>query len=299
MRKLAMQGRAWGSSAAATAALIVPLLCRGRQARRLVSGRVSWRQRDGVCGVSASQERTLVEFEEVNGWPQILDRSWLLPSAATKTTEVVGREGDWGSVEGELPGSCFHVIRDDLLHPIMGGNKLRKLDALIPLLQARGVTDVVTCGGCQSAHTAAVAVACAEMGMKAHLLLRGERPAIPTGYNLVAGMYGYVTYIPRSEYADRQTMLQKYAMQLAGDPSCVILLNSKLLTESSAPGNSKRVAILNEGAGDCHAILGLIRLVNYLSQPSRFGNQERLRIVVDCGTGTTAIGLAIGIALNG
>ena len=50
-----MQGRAWGSSAAATAALIVPLLCRGRQARRLVSGRVSWRQRDGVCGVSASQ----------------------------------------------------------------------------------------------------------------------------------------------------------------------------------------------------------------------------------------------------
>ena len=92
--------------------------------------------------------------------------------------------------------------------------------------------------------------------MKAHLLLRGERPSIPTGYNLVAGMYGYVTYIPRSEYADRQKMLQKYAIQVAGDPSCVILLSNKFLTESSTLGNTKRVAILNEGAGDCHAILG-------------------------------------------
>jgi D-cysteine desulfhydrase len=92
--------------------------------------------------------------------------------------------------------------------------------------------------------------------MKAHLLLRGERPGIPTGYNLVAGMYGYVKYIPRSEYADRQTMLQKYAMQVAGDPSCVVSLSNKVLTESSVPGNAKRVAILNEGAGDCHAILG-------------------------------------------
>lgn len=104
--------------------------------------------------------------------------------------------------------------------------------------------------------------------MKAHLLLRGERPAIPTGYNLVAGMYGYVRYIPRSEYADRQVMLQKYAMQVAGDDSSRIVSLSKLSTESSKNGrrmaengleneNRKRVAVVNEGAGDCHALLGL------------------------------------------
>ena len=40
----------------------------------------------------------------------------------------------------------------------------------------------VTCGGLQSAHTAAVASACAEKGITAHLLVRGERPAVPTGY---------------------------------------------------------------------------------------------------------------------
>lgn len=45
---------------------------------------------------------------------------------------------------GDFSGPCFHVIRDDLLHPMMGGNKLRKLDAIIPLLQAHEVTDVVS-----------------------------------------------------------------------------------------------------------------------------------------------------------
>jgi len=107
------------------------------------------------------------------------------------------------------------------------------------------------------------AVACAEVGMKAHLLLRGERPAIPTGYNLVAGMHGHVSYIPRSVYADRQAMLHNYAMQVAaGDPSCVVSLHSQLSTGRRMVGsgvenrNKKRVAIVNEGAGDCHAMLG-------------------------------------------
>lgn len=105
------------------------------------------------------------------------------------------------------------------------------------------------------------AVACAEVGIKAHLLLRGERPAIPTGYNLVSGMYGHVTYIPRAEYADRQAMLQKHAVRVAGDPTCIISMQDHMI--SSKPGNSgggdnkKRVVILNEGAGDCFAVLGL------------------------------------------
>lgn len=274
-------------------------------------GGLAWRQNQARSVlVSARQGSRETECEEVYGWDQILARPWLLSNAATKTTKVGFREGRWRVDEiGDFSGPCFHVIRDDLLHPMMGGNKLRKLDAIIPLLQAHEVTDVVTCGGCQSAHTAAVAVACAEVGMKAHLLLRGERPAIPTGYNLVAGMYGYVTYIPRSEYADRHAMLHKYALQVAGDPSCVISIHHKILKESSfsgwkmvpgevASGNGRKVAILNEGAGDCHALPGLIRLVDYLSHPSKFGKKERLHVIVDSGTGTTAVGLALGIALK-
>lgn len=37
----------------------------------------------------------------------------------------------------------FYVVRDDLLHPLVNGNKARKLDGLIPLLVDHSVTDVV------------------------------------------------------------------------------------------------------------------------------------------------------------
>lgn len=40
--------------------------------------------------------------------------------------------------------SQLHIIQDDLLHPVLGGNKLRKLDGLLPELQAKGCTDVVS-----------------------------------------------------------------------------------------------------------------------------------------------------------
>jgi D-cysteine desulfhydrase len=39
------------------------------------------------------------------------------------------------------------VVQDDLLHPILGGNKLRKLDALLPEVKASGCTDLVRQAG--------------------------------------------------------------------------------------------------------------------------------------------------------
>ena len=34
------------------------------------------------------------------------------------------------------------VIQDDLLHPVLGGNKLRKLDALLPEIKTLQCTDL-------------------------------------------------------------------------------------------------------------------------------------------------------------
>ncbi|XP_042376864.1 D-cysteine desulfhydrase 2, mitochondrial-like isoform X4 [Zingiber officinale] len=187
------------------------------------------------------------------------------------------------SAEEAKPSSSFYLIRDDLLHPLVNGNKARKLDAIIPLILRHAATDLITCGGAQSAHTAALAVCCAERGMRAHLLLRGEQPAVPTGYNLVSLMYGSVSYVPRSVYANRNEMLMKHAELVAGDQV----------------GNVRRVVIVNEGAGSVAALLGLIRLVEYLSQTHIFGTDQKIALVVDAGTGTTAVGLALGIAYLG
>jgi hypothetical protein len=149
------------------------------------------------------QEENTIETEV----ERLLNRAWLLskpdvvvqrilisgnppneysnagPLCVNNTSRDLSRDFSSDKV-GKKKGS-FLIVRDDLLHPIMGGNKLRKMDALLPALQSEGVTDVLTCGGCQSAHTAAVAVACAERGLRAHVLLRGEALKIPTGYNLL------------------------------------------------------------------------------------------------------------------
>ncbi|KAF5778181.1 putative D-cysteine desulfhydrase [Helianthus annuus] len=201
--------------------------------------------------------------------------------------------------------SSFYIVRDDLLHPLVNGNKARKLDALLPLVEDHSGTDMVTCGGCQSAHAAAVAVSCAERGLKAHLLLRGEQPQILTGYNLISVLYGNVTYVPRSIYANREEMLSSHANSIGG---CVVRLNDLLNastnhnsvksnfldTDDGQSLNSRKTVIVNEGAGDAIALPGLIRLVQYLSQDHIFGKDQPLKIIVDAGTGTTAVGLGIG-----
>nr|XP_025682906.1 D-cysteine desulfhydrase 2, mitochondrial isoform X3 [Arachis hypogaea] len=206
-------------------------------------------------------------------------------------------------------GKCFYVVRDDLLHSLINGNKARKLDGLIPLIEDHSVTDVVTCGGCQSAHTAAIAVLCAERGIASHLLLRGEQPEILTGYNLMSTLYGNVTYVPRNIYADRENMLKDYAKSLAGNSGSVISFGNITQNSSTTEFSTanlmefdvsrsdrnlqRKFLIVNEGAGDSVALLGMIRLVQYLSQSHLLGKDRALKFVIDAGTGTTAVGLGL------
>ncbi|XP_011086696.1 D-cysteine desulfhydrase 2, mitochondrial isoform X2 [Sesamum indicum] len=260
---------------------------------------------------------------------RLLDRRWALNSPDAKINQIMilnpkedGLNGDVtfrnitqpcldeGIMKKNQSFPSFYVVRDDLLHPLVNGNKARKLDALLPLLEDYDATDVVTCGGCQSAHTAAVAVSCAERGLRPHLLLRGEAPETLTGYNLVSTLYGNVVYVPRSLYAKRKEMLTRHAESVAGRDGSVIWLDDILGASSrnhssgkqnfskadpvKCPEKSRKVVVINEGAGDSVALLGVVRLIQYLSQNHLFGKDQALNIVVDAGTGTTAVGLALG-----
>ncbi|EHA8586939.1 putative D-cysteine desulfhydrase 2, mitochondrial [Cocos nucifera] len=186
-------------------------------------------------------------------------------------TETIGARGQTPS---------FYMVRDDLLHPLVNGNKARKLDTLLPILQRYSATDVVTCGGCQSAHTAAVAVCCAERGIRSHLLLRGEQPEVPTGYNLISLMYGHTSYIARPLYARRKEMLLQHAGQVAGSRGSIVWVddilgkdrhNSNLegayvghldgfggsVDQAEVEEGSRRVVIVNEGADSVAGLLGI------------------------------------------
>lgn len=310
-----------------------PRLLKRNIAASLVRTCAGARTQTSACDVTSCP----AEWSGVLDVEKLLSRPWLMPQPGTEITKISIEDISEATVRPRLESSSrgrilhglreesrysnaqnarfehrgdspeFHIVRDDLLHPLLGGNKLRKMDALIPELQRLGASDVVTCGGSQSAHTAALAFACSERGMSAHLLLRGERPAIPTGYNLLCGMFGHVTYIPRSEYADRAGMLSKYASQIAGSRGSVIWLdeeeecdpNSPIAAESKADSRERNVVVVKEGAGDAIALLGLIRLVQFLSNPAAFGRDDPVHLVVDTGTGTTAVGVALAIALLG
>ncbi|XP_042376866.1 putative D-cysteine desulfhydrase 2, mitochondrial isoform X6 [Zingiber officinale] len=50
------------------------------------------------------------------------------------------------SAEEAKPSSSFYLIRDDLLHPLVNGNKARKLDAIIPLILRHAATDLFIVG---------------------------------------------------------------------------------------------------------------------------------------------------------
>lgn len=168
------------------------------------------------------------------------------------------------------------VVRDDLLHPVAGGNKMRKLDAVWPRLMARGHDRVVTLGGMQSAHCAAVACLGAEHGVHVDVLLRGEPPRHPpTGNLLVTAMYArHIEWIDRDRYADRDAVLRAW-----GDAH-----------------NVPEEARIPEVAASRGALLGQIRLIAQLADALPTPDAQHT-LVIDAGTGTSAIGLALGIYL--
>uniref|UniRef100_A0A3N7GDD7 Tryptophan synthase beta chain-like PALP domain-containing protein n=1 Tax=Populus trichocarpa TaxID=3694 RepID=A0A3N7GDD7_POPTR len=174
----------------------------------------------GLCSAqfsSHSQGLPKVKLSDEELMSKVLNRRWMLHIPDTEIHQIKlslsqgrNRDGPSGNLsflnntkpyfgddlmEKGSEDPFFYVVRDDLLHPLVNGNKARKLDALLPLLVDYSVTDVVTCGGCQSAHAAAV---------------------------------------------------------------------------------------------------GVIRLVQYLCQSHLLGKERQIKLVVDAGTGTTAIGLGIG-----
>jgi D-cysteine desulfhydrase len=82
------------------------------------------------------------------------------------------------------------VKRDDLTGFGLSGNKIRKLRYLLADAQHKGFKRVVTCGGLQSNHCRATAIAARQLGMTPILLLRGEPPATPNGNFLIDRLVG-------------------------------------------------------------------------------------------------------------
>lgn len=76
-----------------------------------------------------------------------------------------------------LKGPNIWLKSDDMSGALLTGNKVRKLEFVLADALSKNATTVITCGGIQSNHCRATAVACAQLGLKCVLILRDDPKA--------------------------------------------------------------------------------------------------------------------------
>jgi 1-aminocyclopropane-1-carboxylate deaminase len=103
------------------------------------------------------------------------------------------------------------VLRLDLMHPDISGNKWFKLKYHIEAALRQNKKGIVTLGGAYSNHLVATAVACNENGLSSTGIVRGEE-TFPLNASLMrmmeAGMK--VTYAGREQYRNKDLLIKDF-----------------------------------------------------------------------------------------
>jgi len=162
------------------------------------------------------------------------------------------------------------VKRDDLLHPIISGNKWRKLKYSLNHALTMGANTIISMGGTYSNHLHALAYIGKVLGLKTVGLIRGEAPATLTPSLLDMQHWGMeLRFVSRSDYR----LLRQYKQW------------------NSLPNLTAGQYWLPEGGAEALALLGVAELVGEIDRSYDV-------LCVPCGTGTTLAGLVTAVADN-
>ncbi|KUJ84926.1 hypothetical protein AWR36_004635 [Microbulbifer flavimaris] len=190
--------------------------------------------------------------------------------------ERAAREVPYQRLPDELfPGIEVWIRRDDLLDPLISGNKAYKL--LFNLLEARdqGAEKIITCGGAWSNHIHAVAAAGRRFGLETVGIIRGQRPKHLSATLQDAERFGMeLCFVSRDLYRKRS--------------------KSGFLSEV---GLQERGAFfVPEGGANLKGARGAEFLGRIIDEtaPVRFG-----QVWLACGTGLTLAGVQAGLEATG
>jgi 1-aminocyclopropane-1-carboxylate deaminase/D-cysteine desulfhydrase-like pyridoxal-dependent ACC family enzyme len=163
------------------------------------------------------------------------------------------------------------VKRDDLTHPVYGGNKVRKLAALLEDAQHEGATRIVTIGGVGSHHVLATGVFGKRVGLEVEAVVLRQPCSAHVLETVRASIGQGVRLHPATSYSDA---LRRFADIVASGAYAV------------PPGGSSRIGTL-----------GVVGAAHELAQQMRAGElPEPDLIVVPLGSGGTVAGLLAGLA---
>jgi D-cysteine desulfhydrase len=175
-------------------------------------------------------------------------------------------------------GVDLWLKRDDLTGSELTGNKVRKLEFLLAEAVDQGADVVITCGGEQSNHCRATALAAARVGLSAHLVLRTDDPSRPpaaTGNILLDRLCGAsIRWISRPDWARRNQILDDEAAALR------------------AAG--RRPYVIPEGGSNALGAWGYIACAEELAADLAPLDPVPTTIVYACGSGGTGAGLILG-----
>lgn len=153
--------------------------------------------------------------------------------------------------------------RDDLIHPMISGNKWRKLKYLLKSAQNQHKNHLVTFGGAYSNHLLATAAAAAKFGFKSTGIVRGEE--VDNNTLFLCKLHGMqLLFTDRDSYRDKPALFQKHF------------------------GNNEQAFFIDEGGSSTEGAQGCAELVNELTDSYD-------HIFCACGTGTTAAGIINGL----
>ena len=166
------------------------------------------------------------------------------------------------------------VKRDDLTHPLYGGNKVRKLGQLLADALRRGAERVVTVGGVGSHHVLATATFARLAGLRVDAALFRQPHSPHVLETLRASLAQGLGAFPVDSYAQAAGLLKAWQAQGA--------------------------YVIPAGGSNHLGTLGIVDAMSELAQQVRDGElPEPDLIVVPLGSGGTVAGLLAGIAVEG
>lgn len=180
-------------------------------------------------------------------------------------------------------GVEFWIKRDDLTGAALSGNKVRKLEFLLAEALERQADTVITCGGEQSNHCRATAIAASQLGLSAVLLLRTADPNNPPTFrgNLILDRLAgaEIRWISHADYARRGELLESVAEGLRGA--------------------GRRPYVIPEGGSNALGSLGYVLACEELAAQIDALPEKQTTIVYAAGSGGTGAGLALGVKMTG
>ena len=180
-------------------------------------------------------------------------------------------------------GHRLWLKRDDLTGCALSGNKVRKLEFITAHAIDHGYDTLITCGGLQSNHCRATALAGAQLGLQTHLLLRGnELPAAERDGNLLLDyMAGArVSCYPLKQYiAEIDQLFEQWQEHYASQ--------------------GRKALPIPTGGSDGIGAWGYIAACEELAADFQSAAIEQAHIVCATGSGGTQTGLTVGAAVHG